>query len=88
MPIVNQNFELLGFISCRLVSFSFIAQVKEMGISIDYLGIHLEDVVEFYDKLGFIDPRDIVIYNGRPVTIYFSIEKLRNGENYSSHTVI
>lgn len=34
----------------------------------------LEDVVEFYDKLGFIDPRDIVIYNGKPVTIYFSIE--------------
>ena len=116
LAIVNQNFELLGFISCRLVSFSFIAQGKEMGISIDYLGVHkdcqkrgigsllvtlarrlsltidcwlpvegvrdhaLEDAVEFYEKLGFIDPREMAIYNGKPVTMYFSIEKLRNGE--------
>ena len=35
LAIVNQNFELLGFISCRLVSFSLLAQGKEMGISID-----------------------------------------------------
>ena len=116
LAIVNQNFELLGFISCRLVSFSFIAQGKEMGISIDYLGVHkdcqkrgigsllvtfalrlsltidcwlpikgvrvhaLEDAVEFYEKLGFIDSREMVVYNGKPVTMYFSIEKLRNGE--------
>ena len=116
LAIVNQNSELLGFISCRLVSFSFIAQGKEMGISIDYLGVHkdcqkrgigsllvtfalrlsltidcwlpikgvrvhaLEDAVEFYEKLGFIDPREMAIYNGKPVTMYFSIEKLRNGE--------
>lgn len=116
LAIVNQNFELLGFISCRLASFSFIAQGKEMGISIDYLGVHkdcqkrgigsllvtfalrlsltidcwlpikgvrvhaLEDAVEFYEKLGFIDPRGVAIYNGKPVTMYFSIEKLRNGE--------
>ena len=40
LAIVNQNFELLGFISCRLVSFSLLAQGKEMGISIDYLGVH------------------------------------------------
>ncbi|CJD78635.1 hypothetical protein CRD64_08190 [Streptococcus pneumoniae] len=52
MPIVNQNFELLGFISCRLVSFSFIAQVKEMGISIDYLGIH-KDCQKMGDRFAF-----------------------------------
>ncbi|CJE48740.1 GNAT family N-acetyltransferase [Streptococcus pneumoniae] len=105
---INQNFELLGFISCRLVSFSLLAQGKEMGISIDYLGVHkdiqkkrigsllvtfalrlsltidcwlpikgvrvhaLEDAVEFYEKLGFIVPRDMVINNSKPVTMYFS----------------
>ena len=40
----------------------------------------LEDAVEFYEKLGFIDPIGMVINNGKPVTMYFSIENLRNGE--------
>lgn len=105
LAIVHQNFELLGFISCRLVSFSLLAQGKEMGISIDYLGVHkdiqkrgigsllvtfalrlsltidcwlpiksvrvhaLEDAVEFYEKLGFIDPRDMAINNGKQITM-------------------
>lgn len=114
--IVNSESTVLGFISCSLFSLSLTSEKKNIGVSIDYLGIHkevqrrglgsllvvlalrlaitidcwlpieavrvfaLEDAVDFYEKLGFIDARYTPINNGQPVEMYFPIKKLRESD--------
>lgn len=113
--IVNKEFQILGFICCSLFSLSLVPQAKQIGVSIDYLGIHkdfqkrglgsllvvavlrlaftiecwlpiagvrvfaLEEAVEFYEQLGFIDSRYNPIDNGDPVEMYFPNNILKNG---------
>lgn len=66
---------LLVVLACRL------AVTVDCWLPIEAIRVFaLEDAVDFYEKLGFVDARYMPINNGKPVEMYLPIQELRESD--------